>query len=151
MTALPDDERFMQMALEEARIGLREGGIPIGSVLVVDGQVRGRGHNRRVQSGSPILHGETDCLQNAGRLKAADYRLATLYTTLSPCDMCAGAILLYKIPRVVMAENRSFTGAEETLTRRGVELVNLESEEAVRMMRDFIRAQPQLWNEDIGL
>ncbi|HSA58628.1 MAG TPA: nucleoside deaminase [bacterium] len=151
MPVLPDDERFMRIALEEARIGLREGGIPIGSVLVIDGQVRGRGRNRRVQSHNPILHGETDCLQNAGRLKAADYRRATLYTTLSPCDMCAGAILLYKIPRVVMAENRSFTGAEETLTRRGVELVNLGSEEAVRMMQDFIRAQPQLWNEDIGL
>ncbi len=151
MPVLPEDERFMKMALEEARIGLAEGGIPIGSVLVIDSQVRGRGHNRRVQSGSPILHGETDCLQNAGRLSASEYHRATLYTTLSPCDMCTGAILLYKIPRVVMAENISFTGAEETLIRRGVELVNLESEEAARMMQEFIRNHPRLWDEDIGL
>ncbi|KAB2836875.1 MAG: nucleoside deaminase [Candidatus Brocadia sp.] len=150
MPITSDDRRFMQLALEEARIGLSEGGIPIGSVLVIDGQVRGRGRNRRVQSGSPILHGETDCLQNAGRLTAADYRRATLYTTLSPCEMCTGAILLYKIPRVVMAENRTFTGAEETLARHGVELLNLESEAAVRMMQEFIRDNPELWNEDIG-
>lgn len=146
-----NDLEFMQVALEEAETGLQEGGIPIGSVLVIDGKIRGQGHNRRVQSGNPILHGEMDCLQNAGRLTAKDYQKATLYTTLSPCDMCSGAILLYQIPRVVMAENRTFQGNEPLLKARGVELLNLDLPEAVKLMEDFIKARPELWNEDIGI
>ncbi len=145
-----DDLRFMQVALEEARTGLEEGGIPIGSCLVVDGEVLGKGHNRRMQQGNPILHGEMDCLQNAGRQSAATYRRATIYTTLSPCDMCSGAILLYEIPRVVLAENHTFLGAEQLLTSRGVELVNLDLDEAVELMRRFIDANPDVWSEDIG-
>ncbi len=145
------DIDFMKIALEEARLGLAEGGIPIGSVLVIDGQVKGQGHNRRVQSGNPILHGEMDCLQNAGRLSAKDYRQSVLYTTLSPCDMCTGTILLYKIPRVVMAENKTFKGGEDLLRQRGVEVVNLDLPEAVQLMRDFIKDRPELWNEDIGV
>ena len=133
------DTTFMKIALDEARQGLSEGGIPIGSVLVIDGKVRGQGHNRRVQSGNPILHGEMDCLQNAGRLSAEDYQKAILYTTLSPCDMCTGTILLYKIPRVVMAENKTFKGGEDLLIERGVELVNLDLPEAITMMSDFIK------------
>ena len=146
----PEDSAFMHIALDEARLGLKEGGIPIGSSLVIDGKVIGRGHNRRLQSGNPILHGEMDALQNAGRLKAEDYRRATIYTTLSPCDMCTGAILLYRIPRVVMAENRSFKGGEDMLRSRGVELVNLDLQEAVDLMQGFIKQRPELWNEDIG-
>lgn len=145
------DSEFMQIALNEARIGLQEGGIPIGSVLVIDGKIRGQGHNRRVQSGNPILHGEMDCLQNAGRLTAKDYQKATLYTTLSPCDMCTGTILLYKIPRVVMAENKTFRGGEDLLRQRGVEVLNLNLPEAVQLMSDFITNHPELWNEDIGV
>ena len=145
------DTTFMKIALDEARQGLSEGGIPIGSVLVIDGKVRGQGHNRRVQSGNPILHGEMDCLQNAGRLSAEDYQKAILYTTLSPCDMCTGTILLYKIPRVVMAENKTFKGGEDLLIERGVELVNLDLPEAITLTSDFIKTYPELWNEDIGV
>lgn len=145
-----EDFSFMQVALDEARMGEREGGIPIGSILVLDGKVIGRGHNRRVQKGSSILHGEMDCLENAGRLKAGDYRRATLYTTLSPCPMCSGTILLYGIPRVVMAENKTFTGAEDWLAQNGVGLVNLDLAEAVALMQNFIQKNPALWNEDIG-
>lgn len=145
------DIDFMKVALEEARLGLKEGGIPIGSVLVIDGKIRGRGHNRRVQSGNPILHGEMDCLQNAGRLTAKDYQKAVIYTTLSPCDMCTGTILLYKIPRVVMAENTTFRGGEDLLRQRGIQVVNLDLPEAVQLMRDFIKTHPELWNEDIGV
>ena len=145
------DLEFMEQALAEARSGLSEGGIPIGSVLVIDGQVVGRGHNRRVQQGSAILHGEMDALQNAGRLPASAYARATLYTTLSPCDMCTGAALLFKIPRVVLAENRTFLGAEALLRARGVEVVNLDLPEAAELMRRFIEANPTLWNEDISV
>lgn len=145
-----DDLRFMRVALDEARAGLREGGIPIGSCLVANGVVLGQGHNRRVQQGNPILHGEMDALQAAGRQPASVYRAATIYTTLSPCDMCTGAILLYEIPRVVLAENRTFRGAEDLLRARGVEVVDLDLEEAVALMRRFIDDEPELWNEDIG-
>lgn len=140
----------MQLAIEEARAGAREGGIPIGSVLVIDGAVKGRGHNRRVQRGSAVLHAEMDCLENAGRLTPGDYRRATLYTTLSPCDMCSGAVLLYKIPRVIVGENRTFRGAEDLLRARGVALQLLDNAECVRLMQEFIAAHPALWNEDIG-
>jgi creatinine deaminase len=146
-----DDQRFMEEALAEARAGLAEGGVPIGAVLVIDGKVVGRGHNRRVQEGSAILHGEMDALRNAGRLSAADYARATMYTTLSPCDMCTGAALLFKIPRIVLAENRTFTGAEELLRARGVEVVNLDLPEAVELMRTFIQRHPEIWNEDIAV
>ncbi|HSP43187.1 MAG TPA: nucleoside deaminase [Luteolibacter sp.] len=142
---------FLQAAIDEARLGLDEGGIPIGSVLVHDGKILGRGHNRRVQSGSPTLHGEMDALENAGRLPAAVYRESVLYTTLSPCAMCSGAILLYRIPRVVIGENRTFLGEEELLRSRGVQLDVLQDEECIRMMRAFITAHPELWNEDIGV
>lgn len=141
----------MRAAIDEAKTGLAEGGIPIGSVLVIDGEIAGRGHNRRVQSGSPVLHAEMDCLENAGRLSARDYRRATIYTTLSPCDMCSGAILLYQIPKVVIGENRSFQGPEAYLQSRGVALELLDSDECYRLMQDFMRANPGLWNEDIGL
>lgn len=141
---------FLEAAIEEARAGLREGGIPIGAVLVIDGWIVGRGHNRRVQRGSVILHAEMDCLENAGRLRARDYRRATLYTTLSPCDMCGGAILLYGIPRVVIGQNQTFRGPEQYLRQRGVELVVLNEATCVQLMRDFLAAQPDLWNEDIG-
>jgi creatinine deaminase len=142
---------FMQTAIDEARRGLAEGGIPIGSVLVIDGQVVGRGHNRRVQQGSAVLHAEMDAIENAGRLKAVDYRRAALYSTLSPCDMCSGTALLYKIPRVVIGENLTFRGPEEYLRSRGVILEVLDDLECVRLMEDFIRARPDLWNEDIGV
>jgi len=145
-----DDHGFMREALAEARLGAAEGGVPIGAVLVLDGEVIGRGHNRRVQQGNPILHGETDCLQNAGRRTAAEYRRATMYTTLSPCDMCSGAILLFGIPRVVIGERRTFVGAEDLLASRGVELVQLDLDEAVEMMGKFIADHPDVWNEDIG-
>lgn len=140
----------MQAAIDEARKGLIEGGIPIGSVLVIDGKIVGRGHNRRVQERSAVLHAEMDCLQNAGRLNACDYRRAVLFSTLSPCDMCSGAVLLYKIPRVVIGENRTFKGPEEYLRSRGVELVILDNEECIRLMSAFIDANPDLWYEDIG-
>jgi cytosine/creatinine deaminase len=141
---------FLRAAIDEARAGLAEGGIPIGSALVLDGRIVGRGHNRRVQKGSAILHAEMDCLENAGRLRAEDYRRATLYSTLSPCDMCSGATLLYGIPRVVIGENRTFQGPEDYLRSRGVELTVLSDETCIRMMQEFIREHPELWNEDIG-
>ena len=143
---------FMRAAIDEARAGLAEGGIPIGSVLVLDGKVVGRGHNRRVQRGSAILHAEMDAIENAGRLTARDYRGASLYSTLSPCDMCSGTALLYGIPRIVIAENRTFQGPEEYVRARGVELVfDREAEaECVALMTEFIRQRPELWNEDIG-
>ena len=141
---------FLQDAIEEARTGLSEGGIPIGSVLVIDGAVVGRGHNRRVQNGSAILHAEMDCLENAGRLKAADYQRAVIYSTLSPCDMCSGAILLYCIPRVVVGENRTFQGPEEHVRARGVEIEIMDDPTCVQLMEDFIADRPDLWNEDIG-
>jgi creatinine deaminase len=147
--AKPKDE-FLQAAIEEARKGLAEGGIPIGAVLVIDGAIVGRGHNHRVQKGSAILHAEMDCLENAGRLKAGEYRRAVLYSTLSPCDMCSGAILLYKIPRLVIGEHQNFRGPEEYLRSRGVELVILDNEECLQIMHDFIAAKPELWYEDIG-
>ena len=142
---------FLQAALEEARQGLAEGGIPIGSVLVIDGQLVGRGHNRRVQKGSAVLHAEMDCLENAGRLPARDYRRAVLYSTLSPCDLCSGAALLYKIPRIVIGENQTFRGPEEYIQSRGVELVVMNDAECIRLMREFLLARPELWNEDIGV
>jgi creatinine deaminase len=143
-------DQNMQEAIVEARKGLAEGGIPIGSVLVIDGKIVGRGHNRRVQQGSAILHAEMDCLENAGRLKPKDYRRAILYSTLSPCDMCSGTVLLYKIPKIVIGENTTFQGPEDYMRSRGVELVILNNEECKRIMRDFIAAKPELWNEDIG-
>lgn len=148
---MQDDTRFMQEALAEARKGLTEGGIPIGSVLVIDGKIRGRGHNRRMQQGSAILHAEMDCLENAGRLTAKDYQSATLYSTLSPCDMCSGAILLYGIPRVVVGENINFQGPEEYVKQRGVEVQILQDKECISIMEEFIRSNPSLWNEDIGV
>ncbi|MFM7148514.1 MAG: nucleoside deaminase [Gemmataceae bacterium] len=141
---------FLQAAIEEARKGLSEGGIPIGSVLVIDGSIVGRGHNRRVQKGSSILHAEMDAIENAGRLKARDYRKAVLYSTLSPCDMCSGTALLYRIPRIVVGENRTFQGPEDYLRSRGVVLENLDDPECVRLMQEFIKSKPELWNEDIG-
>ncbi len=143
-------DKFMQAAIEEAKKGLEEGGIPIGSVLVIDGKIVGRGHNRRVQQGSAILHAEMDAIENAGRLKASDYQRATLYSTLSPCDMCSGAALLYKIPKVVIGENKTFQGPEDYLRSRGVELDILNDETCIQMMTDFIHDKPELWNEDIG-
>src|SRR5437899_8912694 len=141
---------FLAAAIAEARQGVTEGGIPIGSVLVIDGRIAGRGHNRRVQRGSAILHAEMDCLERAGRLKAGDYRRAVLYSTLSPCDMCSGAVLLYRIPRIIIGENRTFRGPEEDLRTRGVELAVLDDPDCVRLMRDFIRPHCDLWNEHIG-
>ena len=140
----------MQAAIEEAEQGIAEGGIPIGSVVVHDGAIVGRGHNRRVQEGSTILHGEMDALERAGRRSAAVYRECTLYTTLSPCPMCSGAILLYGIPRVVIGENRSFMGEEKLLTERGVQLTVLQDERCIELMRQFMEAHPKLWAEDIG-
>ncbi len=138
------------MAIQEAEKGLAEGGIPIGSVLVIDGKVVGRGHNRRVQNGSVVLHAEMDCLENAGRLKAKDYRRSVIYSTLSPCDMCSGAILLYGIPNVVIGENRTFKGPEEYVKSRGVDVKVLDSQRCVNLMTSFIKDNPELWNEDIG-
>jgi creatinine deaminase len=141
---------FLDAAIDEAGLGLAEGGIPIGSVLVVDGRIVGRGHNRRVQKGSPILHGEMDALENAGRLVALEYRRSVIYTTLSHCPMCTGAILLYEIPKVIIGENRTFLGAEDLLRAHGVEVVVVDDERCVDMMAGFIQAKPELWNEDIG-
>lgn len=143
--------RFLEEAVKEARLGLEEGGIPIGSVLVHKGEIIGRGHNRRVQGGSVVLHGEMDALENAGRLPASVYRECEIYTTLSPCSMCSGAILLYGIPRVIVGENRTFMGEEEWLRSRGVTVEVLEHEGCVELMRRFIEDKPQLWNEDIGV
>jgi cytosine deaminase len=152
MDALTDGvtDAFMDAALDEARLGLAEGGIPIGSVLVLDGRIVGRGHNRRVQRGSVVLHAEMDCLESAGRLRAAAYRRATLYSTLSPCDMCSGAALLYGIPRIVVGEHRTFRGPEAYLAARGVELTVLDDPRCVELMRAFVAARPELWDEDIG-
>jgi creatinine deaminase len=145
-----NDQEMLALAVSEARAGLAEGGIPIGAALVHDGKVLGVGHNRRVQLGSAIRHGETDCLENVGRLPANMYAASTMVTTLSPCDMCTGAILLYGIPRVVVGENSTFYGGEDYLRARGVEVVVLDDAECVAMMEDFIAAHPELWNEDIG-
>ena len=144
-------DEFLRAAIEDAQLGLREGGIPIGSVLAHRGQILGRGHNRRVQNGSAILHGEMDALENAGRQKASIYRECILYTTLSPCAMCSGAILLYGIPHIVIGENRTFLGEEELLRSRGVKLDVLQDETCIAMMQAFIREHPHLWNEDIGV
>jgi cytosine/creatinine deaminase len=142
---------FLKAAIDEARRGLAEGGIPIGSVLVHEGAIIGRGHNRRVQRGSAILHGEMDALENAGRQPAAVYRATTLYTTLSPCAMCSGSIVLYGIPTVIVGENRTFKGEEEWLRSRGVRVEVLQNEDCIAMMRQFIEQNPVLWNEDIGV
>jgi cytosine/creatinine deaminase len=142
---------FLEAAIEQARKSLAEGGIPIGSVLVHEGRVIGRGHNCRVQTGSAIDHGEMNCLRNAGRLPARVYRASTIYSTLSPCPMCSGAIVLYKIPRVVVGENRTFVGAEEYLRANGIEVEVVQDAECIRLMREFIAAKPELWNEDIGV
>lgn len=148
--ALVTDEELLAIALEQARIGRAEGGVPIGAALAVDGRVVGAGRNRRIQHGSAIRHGETDALEQAGRLPARDYRRAVMATTLSPCDMCTGAILLYGIPRVVIGENRTFLGGEDDLRSRGVEVVVLDSAECFELMQAFIREHPDVWNEDIG-
>jgi len=150
MSAMTHDP-FLQAALDEARKSASEGGIPIGSVLVDEGRIIGRGHNCRVQTGSPIDHGEMNCLRNAGRLPAKVYRNCTLYSTLSPCPMCSGAIVLYKIPRLVVGENQTFLGAEDYLRANGVDVTILEDAECIQLMRGFIQANPQLWNEDIGV
>lgn len=144
-------DAFLRAAIEEARKGLDAGGIPIGSVLVIDGSIVGRGHNQRQQKGSAVLHAEMDCLESAGRLSAADYQKAVLYSTLSPCDMCSGAVLLYGIRKVVVGENRTFQGPEEYVRSRGVKLEIVDNEECVKLMQDFIAANPELWNEDIGV
>jgi creatinine deaminase len=141
---------FMRAAIDEAELGLSEGGIPIGSVIVHEGRIIGRGHNRRVQQGNPILHGEMDALQNAGRQRAKVYRESVLYTTLSPCAMCSGAILLYGVPRIVIGENQTFMGEEDWLRSRGAQLEVLQDAECLHLMKRFITAQPTLWNEDIG-
>jgi len=141
---------FLKAAIDEARKGRDAAGVPIGSVLVIDGKIVGRGHNQRVQKGSPVLHAEMDCLENAGRLTAADYRRATIYSTLSPCDMCSGAILLYEIPRVVVGENETFKGPEDYLRARGVKIDIVDNDECKQLMLDFIAMNPSLWNEDIG-
>jgi len=143
-------DEYLEAALKEARTGLLEGGIPIGSVLVVDGKIIGRGHNRRVQEGSVIRHAEMDCLENAGRQTASTYRKATLYSTLSPCDMCSGAVLLYGIPKLVIGENRNFKGPEEYVTDRGVQVEVVDDPECVKLMAEFIAKNPRLWYEDIG-
>jgi cytosine deaminase len=143
-------DKFLETAIDEAKKGLSEGGIPIGSVLIIDGNVVGKGHNQRMQKGSVVLHAEMDCLENAGRLKAADYKRATLYSTLSPCDMCSGAILLYGIPKVVIGENKTFLGPEDYLKACGVEVEVLNNSECQRLMEDFIKNNRELWNEDIG-
>ena len=143
-------DKFLVAAINEAKKGLEEGGIPIGSVLVIDEEIVGHGHNRRVQNGSSILHAEMDCIENAGRLKASDYKKATLYSTLSPCDMCSGIALLYKIPKIVIGENKTFLGPEEYLRTRGVELLILNDNDCIILMGEFIKANPELWNEDIG-
>jgi cytosine deaminase len=143
-------DKFLRAAIDEAKEGLAEGGIPIGSTLVIDGKIVGRGHNRRVQKGSSVLHAEMDCLENAGRLQATDYSRATLYSTLSPCDMCSGAVLLYGIPKVVIGENATFRGPEDYVRSRGVELVIVDDPECRELMRRFISERPHLWNEDIG-
>jgi len=146
-----DHNLFMKEAIREAEKGRKEGGIPIGAVLVMNGKIIGRGHNRRVQNKSAILHAEMDCLENAGRLPAKTYAKCVLYSTLSPCDMCSGAVLLYKIPVVVIGENRTFKGPEAHLKRRGVKLINLSDKKCMEIMASFIKEKPGLWNEDIGV
>lgn len=148
---MESDLNFMKEAVREAITGLESGGIPIGSVLVHGGEIIGRGHNRRIQKGSAVLHGEMDALEDAGRLPAKIYRDSTIYTTLSPCSMCTGAILLYGIPRVVIGENRNFMGEEDLLRSRGVEVVVLQDADCIRIMNDFVQNKPDLWNEDIGV
>jgi cytosine/creatinine deaminase len=148
--AVAADDPFLRAAIAEAELSRREGGIPIGSVLVIDGKIVGRGHNRRVQKGSAILHAEMDALENAGRLTARDYRRAVLYSTLSPCDMCSGTALLYRIPRIVIGENQTFRGPEEYVRGRGVEVEVVRHPDCIRLMTEFIRDHPELWNEDIG-
>jgi len=143
-------DKYLTAAIEEAKKGLAEGGIPIGSVLVIDGEVVGRGHNQRVQKGSSVLHAEMDCLENAGRLSAEDYQRATIYSTLSPCDMCSGAILLYGIPKIVAGENRTFQGPEDYVRSRGVEVDVVDDPECIALMETFIKNSPELWDEDIG-
>lgn len=143
-------DKYLKAALEEAYKGLSEGGIPIGSVLVLDGKIIARGHNRRIQNGSAILHAEMDCLERAGRLTAEEYKKCTLYSTLSPCDMCSGASLLYKIPKIVIGENVNFQGPEDHLRARGVETIVINDGECIELMRKFIENSPTLWNEDIG-
>ena len=144
-------DEFLDAAIEEAKIGLDEGGIPIGSVIVHNGKIIGKGHNRRVQNRSVILHGEMDAFENAGRQPAAVYRDSVLYTTLSPCPMCSGAIILYGIPKVVIGENTTFLGEEELLKSRGIELIVVDNEECKKQMKEFINKNPELWNEDIGV
>ncbi len=144
-------DKYLQAAIDEAKKGLAEGGIPIGSVLVHDGKIIGKGHNRRIQKGSCILHGEMDALENAGRLTASTYQNSTLYTTLSPCAMCSGAIILYGITRVVIAENQTFLGEESWLKSKGVKLEVLQNQECIALMQGFIKDQPELWHEDIGV
>ena len=150
LSSLDGMDQFLAAAIDEARTGFDAGGIPIGSVIVVDDEIIGRGHNQRIQKGSPILHGEMDALENAGRQEASVYRRATIYTTLSPCSMCTGAILLYEIPRVVVGENRTFMGREDLLRDAGVAVDVVDSQECVDLMDAFIAAQPDAWNEDIG-
>lgn len=145
------DRRFLEAAIEEATKSVADGGIPIGAVLVYEGRIIGRGHNCRVQTGSPIDHGEMNCLRNAGRQRAEVYRRCTMYTTLSPCPMCSGAIVLYKIPRVVIGENQTFVGPEDYLRAHGVQVQVVQDEKCIRLMQDFIAAKPELWNEDIGV
>lgn len=144
-------DAFLHAAIDEARAGLREGGIPIGSVLVCDGEIVGRGHNQRVQRGSVIHHAEMNCLENAGRQNASVYARCTIYSTLSPCPMCSGAIVLYRIPRLVIGENRTFAGAEEYMRANGVQIDVLQNQECISLMREFISAHADLWNEDIGV
>jgi len=151
MTLSPTEKTFLDAAVEEAMLGRDEGGIPIGSVLVIDGKIVGRGHNRRVQSGSAILHAEMDALENAGRLTASEYARATLYSTLSPCDMCSGTALLYKIPKIIVGENLTFQGPESYMRTRGVDVMILKDERCIELMRLFIAEHPKLWNEDIGV
>ncbi len=144
-------DQFMRVAIEEAKKSLAEGGIPIGSVLVIDNKIVGRGHNRRVQKGSAILHAEMDCFENAGRLTASEYQKSILYSTLSPCDMCSGTALLYKIPKIIIGENKTFKGPEEYLISRGVQLEILNDPKCIQLMEEFIKRNPKLWNEDIGV
>jgi cytosine deaminase len=144
-------DEFLDVAIEQAEQGLREGGIPIGSVLVLDGMIAGRGHNQRVQKGSAVLHAEMDAIEDAGRLSAAEYRRCVLYSTLSPCDMCSGAALLYGIPKIVVGENQTFSGPEDYVRSRGVELQVLDNQKCIDLMRQFISQKPELWNEDIGV
>jgi cytosine deaminase len=147
---MTDDLSFLEVAIEQARIGRTEGGVPIGAALVADGAVLGAGRNRRVQLGSPIRHGETDALEVAGRQPTSVYRRSTMYTTLSPCHMCTGAVLLYEIPRVVIGENRTFLGAEDLLREHGVEVIVVDSKECYQLMQEFIAEHPDIWFEDIG-